>query len=130
MSGTGLMHKRGSFMKESKHLRVSELINSMCFCTIEIYDTVTTNHICTLLEHENEKASVKCTIKAIITNFERCYSLTLTACPYTHASCCRLALFITKTHLYNFYPLKPQFYVVKLVFTGVYIIFHISAQKH
>ena len=30
---------------------------------------------------------------------------------------------ITKTRLYNFYPLKPHFYIVKLGFTGVYIIF-------
>ena len=37
---------------------------------------------------------------------------------------------ITKTCLYNFDPLKPHFYIVKLGFTGVYIIFFISAQKH
>ena len=37
---------------------------------------------------------------------------------------------ITKTYLYNFEPLKPHFYKVKLGFTGVYIIFVISAQKH
>ena len=37
---------------------------------------------------------------------------------------------ITKTCLYNFDPLKPHFYTVKLGFTGVYIIFLISAQKH
>ena len=37
---------------------------------------------------------------------------------------------ITKTCLYNFNPLKPHFYTVKLRFTGVYIIFLISAQKH
>ena len=36
---------------------------------------------------------------------------------------------ITKTYLYNFDPLKPHFYVVKLGFTGVYIIFLISAQN-
>ena len=36
---------------------------------------------------------------------------------------------ITKTYLYNFDPLKPHFYIVKLGFTGVYIIFLISAQK-
>ena len=35
-----------------------------------------------------------------------------------------------KTRLYNFDPLKPHFYLVKLGFTGVYIIFLISAQKH
>ena len=36
---------------------------------------------------------------------------------------------ITKTYLYNFDLLKPHFYIVKLGFTGVYIIFLISAQK-
>ena len=41
-----------------------------------------------------------------------------------------LRLFITKTCLYNFDPLKPHFYMVKLEFTGVYIILIISAQKH
>ena len=39
-------------------------------------------------------------------------------------------LSITKTHLYNFDPLIPHFYIVKLGFTGIYIIFLISAQKH
>ena len=38
--------------------------------------------------------------------------------------------FITKTCLYNFDPIKPHFYIVKLGFTGVYIIFLISAQRH
>ena len=37
------------------------------------------------------------------------------------------AIVITKTRLYNFDPLKPHFFTVKL---GVYIIFVISAQKH
>ena len=36
---------------------------------------------------------------------------------------------ITKTYLYNLDPLKPHFYIVKLGFTGVYIIFLISAQN-
>ena len=35
--------------------------------------------------------------------------------------------YIRKTYLYNFDPLKPHFYTVKLAFTGVYIIFLISA---
>ena len=39
------------------------------------------------------------------------------------------SLGITKTYLYNFDPLKPHFYIVKLGFTGVYIIFLISAQN-
>ena len=34
---------------------------------------------------------------------------------------------ITKTRLYSFDPLKPHLYIVKLGFTGVYIIFLISA---
>ena len=37
---------------------------------------------------------------------------------------------ITKTRLYNFDPLKPHFYMVKLGSTGVNIIFLIPAQKH
>ena len=36
---------------------------------------------------------------------------------------------ITKTCLYNFAPLKPHFYTVKLGFTEVYIIFLIFAQN-
>ena len=39
-------------------------------------------------------------------------------------------LIITKTRLYSFDPLKPHFYTGKLGFTGVYIIFLISAKKH
>ena len=33
---------------------------------------------------------------------------------------------ITKTYLCNFDPLRPDFYIVKLGFTGIYIIFLIS----
>ena len=39
-------------------------------------------------------------------------------------------LHITETCLYTFDPLKPHFYIVKLGFTGVYIIFLISAKKY
>ena len=45
---------------------------------------------------------------------------------------CRLKFYfrcITKTYLYNFDPLKPHFYIVKLGLTGVYIISLISAQN-
>ena len=38
-------------------------------------------------------------------------------------------LSITKTCLYKFDPLKPHFYIVKLGFIGVYIIFLSSAQN-
>ena len=37
---------------------------------------------------------------------------------------------ITKTCLYNFDPLKTNFYIVKLGFTGAIIIFLVSAQKY
>ena len=36
---------------------------------------------------------------------------------------------IAKTCLYNFDPFKPHFCIVKLGFTGVYIIFLISVQN-
>ena len=36
---------------------------------------------------------------------------------------------ITKTCLYNFDPLKPHFYIVKLGFAGIYITFVISAKN-
>ena len=42
---------------------------------------------------------------------------------------CYCAKFITKTCLYNFDPLKPHFYTVKLGFTGVNMFFLISAQN-
>ena len=37
--------------------------------------------------------------------------------------------FLSKRRLYNFEPLKPHFYIVKLRFTGVYIIFRISSHR-
>ena len=39
-------------------------------------------------------------------------------------------VFITKTCLYNFDPLKPHFYIVKLRFTRVYIIFSYFCSKN
>ena len=42
---------------------------------------------------------------------------------------CGSNVFTTKTCLYNFDPTKPHFYIVKLGFTGVYIIFVLSAQN-
>ena len=44
---------------------------------------------------------------------------------------CTYLVYITKTYLYNYDPLKSHFYIVKLGFTGVYMMnFLISAQKH
>ena len=42
----------------------------------------------------------------------------------------KIAAHITKTCLYNFDPLKPHFYIVKLGFTGVYIIFFLFLLKN
>ena len=39
------------------------------------------------------------------------------------------AFLVLETCLYNFDPHKPHFYMVKLGFTGVYLIFLISAQN-
>ena len=36
---------------------------------------------------------------------------------------------ITKIYLYNFDPLKPHFYIIKLAFIGVYIIFFLFLLK-
>ena len=49
---------------------------------------------------------------------------------HTHKHTNSFPIYITKTYLYNPDPLKPHFYIVKLGFTGVYIIFLISVQKH
>ena len=40
-----------------------------------------------------------------------------------------ILVYITKTRIYNFDPLKPHLYIVKLGFTGVYTSFLISAQN-
>ena len=48
-------------------------------------------------------------------------SLSLSLSLDTHLS--YSGIFITKTCLYNFDPLQPHFYIVKLGLTGVYIIF-------
>ena len=41
----------------------------------------------------------------------------------------KYAYSITKTRLYNFDPLKPDFFKAKLGFSGLYINFLISAQN-
>ena len=38
-------------------------------------------------------------------------------------------IIVTITCLYNIDPLKPHLYIVKLGFTGIYVVFLISAQK-
>ena len=60
---------------------------------------------------ELNPSSSWCHIQTIAVHFSKC----------THH--------ITKTCLYNFDPLKPHFYIVNLGFTGVFIIFLISAKN-
>ena len=64
-----------------------------------------------------ENRNINCTTMRYDETFSTTRHLTLTAV-------------IRKTCVYNFDPLKPHSYIVKLGFTGVYIIFLISAQKH
>ena len=54
-------------------------------------------------------------------------STALTGIEYYGINCSKS---ITKTRLYNFDPLKPHFYIVKLGFTGLYITFLILLKKH
>ena len=61
------------------------------------------------------------------------YFLTSSVMYYTYGDYDRRisfkVLLITKTCLYSFDPLKPHFYIVKLGFTGVYIIFLILLEN-
>ena len=62
-------------------------------------------------------------------------TLSISFCPHPHPLSLKRSLvkvkniLITKTRLYNIAPLKPHFYIVKLGFTGVYIILRISAKN-
>ena len=59
--------------------------------------------------------------------------ITLEMCirsPKMHLFYFRDQYFITKTCLYTFDPLKPHFNIVKLEFTGIYVIALIFAQKN
>ena len=58
-----------------------------------------------------------------------CYCFPIWASPLHNPSISFYPV-ITETSQYNFDLLIPHFYIVKLGFTGVYIIFLISAQKH
>ena len=77
----------------------------------------------------------KCRRKASVYWIPRCKSnknwrLSLKRCCRCNNFLYRAVRDIPKTCLYNVDPLKPHFYIVKLGFTGVYIIFLVSAQKH
>ena len=73
-----------------------------------------------VLEKINKTSGKKCSDKVLKPNHQSMFILMRWLAVKHH---------ITKTCLYNFDPLKPHFYIVKLGFTGVYIIFLISAQN-
>ena len=73
----------------------------------------------------NTTLKIRFTLKWLLLTSRQKYNWRYTG----HATVTKLNHSITKTCLYNFDPLKPHFYIVKLGFTGVYIIFLISAQN-
>ena len=74
------------------------------------------------------KSKKNISICRLLNIYPACYAL---RCPntYGNASTLEIANVITKTCQYNFDPFKSLFYIVKLGFTGVYIIFLISVQN-
>ena len=82
------------------------------------------------INEETDSISLKLPSRS---SFCQCLYINTTVClnEYLERNKCCLnkQVFITKTCLYNFDPLKPHQYIVILGFTGVYIIFLISAQN-
>ena len=77
------------------------------------------NFICSLQLFLSSEASPLC----------RCAAMAH-PCGHLDDERAKLHVIITKTCLYNVDPLKLHFYIVKLGFTGVYIIFLSFAGKH
>ena len=83
-------------------------------------------------------ARVHCTIISLVENKINLQGRNVRKCTFEHVRSAKIQISlricaewsITKTRIYNFDPLKPHFYVVKLGFTRVYIIFLIFARKH
>ena len=92
-----------------------EECNEISYTTEALNNTL---YICASADQNNEPSNLE-SLKLPYEVHLDCRAIVLTYCHYC----------ITKTCLYNFDPLKPHFYIVKLGFTGVYIIFLISAQN-
>ena len=92
-----------------------------CDSNVKCHVSLRSNVECHVVQHSNFivechvsrhlNSNVKCRLIQYL-NVESRVSL------QSNIECC-----ITKTCLYNFDPLKPHFYIVKLGSTGVYIIF-------
>ena len=94
-----------------------------------------THNLCFGQEYKNYqslKVLIFLVVKFSIYSNRRVFIMHSICYPTTRKNTTEMTLLvynITKTYLYNFDPLKPHFYIVKLGFTGVYIIFLISAQN-
>ena len=85
---------------------------------------------CTLSEDSDQTAHSRSLIWIFIERILNSQGCKVSSCgQWRLRSDCADAQNITKTCLYNVDPLKPHFYIAKLGFTGVYIIFLISAQN-
>ena len=95
---------------------------------------------CAPNEDSNQPAHSLRLIRVFVVHMKKLYTLSYPNCAqwrfWSHSANAQAELnlrwthIITKTYLYNVDPLYPNFYIVKLGFTGLYVIFLISAQKH
>ena len=81
-------------------------------------------------DDSNQPAHPRSLIRAFVVRVKKC-------CIRNYSKCTQRRLIrlyectgSSRKHAYNLDPLKPHVYIVKLGFTGVYISFLISAQKH
>ena len=80
-------------------------------------------------ESENHKQSKLMFVNLSCSSIKR--KVAIVFCSSSSSSVCRsLQLCCCIMKIYNFHPLKPHFYIVKLGFTGVYIIFLILPKKN
>ena len=77
----------------------------------------------------NGRKHTFCQVRSTKSQKQPAHPCSLVSLGFPHVEILHPCLAITKTFLYNFDPLKSHFYIVKLGFTGVYIIFLISAQN-
>ena len=122
-----------NYHKVSKNLKYTK-VKYWRYLLLPPHDTYT--------RHSENKKSLKKWLTRALDTVTKLKTTELTSlfrqtCQFRHRSsnqwpsykCSKIHVFITKTYLYNFDPLKPHFYIVQLGFTGVYIIFLISAQN-
>ena len=105
----------------------------ICFERHPCMHTTLNNVDSTLIQRQDVESTVNRRCLKLCAYWNMLISTVLTLSIWTKLFCvciCYIHETSRKTYLYNFDPLKSHFYIVKLGFTGVYIIFLISAQKH